>query len=612
MMNSPAGSGCSVKPKECHRWGWLNVGGIRGNMEEVVQFMDEHNFSFLVLGETWLKPDDILRHPSIVFELRGQSSNPSRGRGVHGLMVVRNAKLTSVKDFMEIYKDEDNRSCIWFRYKGTLFGGYYLPPSMELSTCIESLMMASIIRKGIGHDEPMYLMGDLNARMGHLTGDTLVNFRSNIRYTLSDQGLSWVKPDIGKWTFETHRGRSIVDYIMTNAVGRKQVICSKVWMNDMVAGSDHRVISCDMEYSIVPRLADWTQPTSRSQTECVIRKIGREYLTSKSTCRAVNREFRVGCFEARSAVEGLLRPIINSEGTINKGECQTLIDEAFSIVMEYVKGSLERAGVKEHTSRRASSKPFWDQGLSLLKKQRDELWMMAKNQEWQSAEMVRIVQQAKVVDKQLKREVRRRKRSGFLNFVDDVNRLPNKDILRLMSSMRRRRQDDMHVPAPGLSPDKMSTYVGYFETEFKSSIATEVNAKDRVRIFNNGLVMMDELKRAVDRMPSNKSPGADGVTAEVLRIGGGALLSVMTPLYESVMRSCTVPRRWNVAVLQLIWKKKGNRERIESYRPISLTSIFRKVLESILLQEFKASLKELDIARGGFIRGMSTYNLGLP
>ena len=32
-----------------YEWGWLNVGGVRGSLGVVVQFMSEYHFSFLIL-----------------------------------------------------------------------------------------------------------------------------------------------------------------------------------------------------------------------------------------------------------------------------------------------------------------------------------------------------------------------------------------------------------------------------------------------------------------------------------------------------------------------------------------------------------------------------------
>ena len=66
---------------------------------------------------------------------------------------------------------------------------------------------------------------------------------------------------------------------------------------------------------------------------------------------------------------------------------------------------------------------------------------MAGTHRWQSLEMNFIIQPAKEADQQLKREVRRRKRKDFLGFVNKVDKLSYRDLLRLMSSICRRRQN---------------------------------------------------------------------------------------------------------------------------------------------------------------------------
>ena len=170
-----------------YEWGWLNVGGVRGSLEEVVQFMDEHHFSFLILGETWLKPSDTLRHPSIVFDLRYPSQDPTRGRGIHGLMVVRNPRLAKLSDFEEVKRDQEHHSYVWFKFRGSVFGGLYLPPSMELATCIECVLSAADLTAGSGNEDPVFLEGDLNMRLGRLTGD----LAANLRRTLDIRSRTW-------------------------------------------------------------------------------------------------------------------------------------------------------------------------------------------------------------------------------------------------------------------------------------------------------------------------------------------------------------------------------------------------------------------------------------
>ena len=130
-----------------------------------------------------------------MFDLRCPSRDPTRGRGIHGHMVVRNPKLAKLSDFKEVKKNQEHHSYIWFKFRGSVFGGLYLPPSMELATCIKCVLSAA----GSRNEDPVFLVGDLNMRLGRLTGDLAANLRSNIRYTLQDMGLSWVRPNPGKW-----------------------------------------------------------------------------------------------------------------------------------------------------------------------------------------------------------------------------------------------------------------------------------------------------------------------------------------------------------------------------------------------------------------------------
>ena len=94
------------------RWGWMNVSGIQGSLEEVLEFMCRNRLLFLVLGETWLRPADSLRHPAIVIDHRHPREEFFRGRGVHGIMVLRNLQLTEDSDFAELSRDEVNYTCV--------------------------------------------------------------------------------------------------------------------------------------------------------------------------------------------------------------------------------------------------------------------------------------------------------------------------------------------------------------------------------------------------------------------------------------------------------------------------------------------------------------------
>ena len=110
-------------------------------------------------------------------------------------------------------------------------------------------------------------------------------------------------------------------------------------------------------------------------------------------------------------------------------------------------------------------------------------------------------------------------------------------------------------------------------------------------------------------MPNNKAPGPDGITVEILKLGGQALVSVMYLLYGAVRVWGLILSDWIVAALQLIWKAKGRRDDVDKYRPIALISIFRKVLEKTIMVRLQEFGDGLDVAQSGFRKGKSTYDL---
>ena len=40
-------------------------------------------------------------------------------------MVIRNPKLTKLSDFEEVKRDQEYHSYIWFKIRGSVFGGLY-------------------------------------------------------------------------------------------------------------------------------------------------------------------------------------------------------------------------------------------------------------------------------------------------------------------------------------------------------------------------------------------------------------------------------------------------------------------------------------------------------
>lgn len=80
----------------------------------------------------------------------------------------------------------------------------------------------------------------------------------------------------------------------------------------------------------------------------------------------------------------------------------------------------------------------------------------------------------------------------------------------------------------------------------------------------------------------SSSSGPDGLSSKFLSDYADVLAAPLTIIFNKSMESGQVPEDWRVANVTPIYKNKGVKSKAENYRPISLTSIPCKLMESII------------------------------
>ena len=93
---------------------------------------------------------------------------------------------------------------------------------------------------------------------------------------------------------------------------------------------------------------------------------------------------------------------------------------------------------------------------------------------------------------------------------------------------------------------------------------------------------MVELK--LKNLDVNKCPGLDEIHPKMLFELRMILAKPLSKMYRSSLRSGLVPNEWKEAVVIPLFKK-GKKSDVQNYRPVSLTSITCKIMESILKDE---------------------------
>ncbi len=117
-----------------------------------------------------------------------------------------------------------------------------------------------------------------------------------------------------------------------------------------------------------------------------------------------------------------------------------------------------------------------------------------------------------------------------------------------------------------------------------------------------GRIQLVEIENVIKKLKCNKSPGLDGLSSEFyqtfLPIVGKLLVDVYNEALETGMLSCSQRQ----SVLSLIFKK-GDREKLTNYRPISITTTDYKILAHTLANRLHNILRSIiSTAQAGYVK----------
>ena len=154
---------------------------------------------------------------------------------------------------------------------------------------------------------------------------------------------------------------------------------------------------------------------------------------------------------------------------------------------------------------------------------------------------------------------------------------------------------------------------GYFTSVFTTEDTVNIPAPKPVfhgREENKLLdidIDVDLVKKKLDCLRTDKSPGADSISARVLKELKDEIAYPLTQIMKCSLASGVVPVDWKVAHVTPI-HKKGIRSHASNYRPISLTCQVCKIFESIVRDAVVKHLETNKLVTGtqhGFRKGGS-------
>ncbi len=91
----------------------------------------------------------------------------------------------------------------------------------------------------------------------------------------------------------------------------------------------------------------------------------------------------------------------------------------------------------------------------------------------------------------------------------------------------------------------------------------------------------DSVMKILQSLSPHKAAGPDELHPKILRALAPFIAEPLTELLNLTLLTTEVPEDWRTANICPIFKKR-NQEETGNYRPVSLTSIVRKVMESAM------------------------------
>ncbi|KAG1222028.1 hypothetical protein G6F35_005580 [Rhizopus arrhizus] len=420
--------------------------------------------------------------------------------------------------------------------------------------------------------------------MGSYTGDSSTNPRGNMIYRwlqehnfiLWNQRLAYGKP-----TFIAHQGSSIIDFFMSDTE-----LCNPsltIW-EDLSLDSAHKMISFSFHPSILPEVHNQQPRITWRLTKLQEAKTRNQYIQSFQNATN-NISMSIENNNLQPQDQQSARGFIEK---LNDDICQAIYMSLDSIC----------GRICQQTD---PMKDFWTAEMRQAYEAREYYY-----RKWRKAYGLNKLhfwlqhQQARAT---LRRLIHQRRRENWRRFCHQMAIGEYTKAISRLSRIRKHRTLRPAFSTPQGPQHAADIMASHLENVFSGQLLREVQINN---IYNPILpfeiecpITAEDIQEAIRNLPTKKAPGVDHLRNEMLR----PIQHLLTPLLLSLFRLCWMwsytPQSWRVAQVVPIYKK-GSTDEPSNYRPISLTSIFRKILERCIQYNLQTDGPSLDIAQGGF------------
>ena len=513
----------------------LNARSIRNKFREVAATIIEYNIDIAAISETWLKTAerDFIGEYAIpgynIFN-RDRCNKPGGGVMFYVKNNINATEHTSNNNENEVLCIDIGNE---IKYRLILV---YRPPN---NTAINDQSLYEHLSQLI-NNKISIILGDFNCpEIVNTESSTLVDFSNDNFLT--------------QWVTDPTRGDNILDLVFTT----EDNIIKNIEIRDNISTSDHK--------SVYFELATINKERDNNKQFNVLNYNNADYITLNTKLNNINitniqstnlawNTFKCEFFKAQSEC------IPNKTIKIKSNKPTWLTKRVI------------RAINKRDKAHKNLKNNYNQVNFNKYNKAKREIKVIIRNE--RKNEELKLSRDSKVNPKK------------FFSYVN--SRKPIKTTINEIT--------DKNGELISNDKGKATILNDYFSSVFssnKNNITNNSKKNDRQRGPEINQIDITELDiiKYIDKMNKFKAPGPDNFIPQVIKEVKWAIVTNLRYIFQLSINNCEIPMDWKKSNVTPI-PKKGKKTLPESYRPISLTSIICKILESIICEKITDFVEE--------------------
>lgn len=97
----------------------------------------------------------------------------------------------------------------------------------------------------------------------------------------------------------------------------------------------------------------------------------------------------------------------------------------------------------------------------------------------------------------------------------------------------------------------------------------------------------EEINEAIMQLNNGKSPGLDGLSSEFYKVFKDVLILILRDLFLVILQNGQLSESMKKGMIKIIYKKKGNKDDLRNYRPLSMLNTDYKILAKIFANRLR-------------------------